>query len=147
MQLAQPLRFLLCVCVLAIGIGLSGCGEAASPDAVIADFNAGGFVDGQLDADPEIDVRHTLSDLEHAKRLMQIQNPANLPQFLTSVNAYIDQNLLGINPPTTPGPAGPSNIPQVDTPTWAVLTAGAAGLLALGGIGSAIYRRTRRRTA
>ena len=146
MRVNGPWRGLLCAAALA-GL-LVGCGGAtASPSDVIADYNAGGIVDGQLDADPEVDVRHTLSDLEYAKPLMAIQQPADLQQFIASTNAYIDQNFLGIQQPQTPGPTGLADIPRVDVPTWAVVTAVGAGLLALGGIGSAFYRRARRRVA
>lgn len=146
MRVNGPWRGLLCAAAL-VGM-LVGCGGAtASPSDVIADYNFGGIVDGQLDEDPEVDVRHTLSDLEYAKPLMAIQAPAEYPQFLDSTNTYIDQSFLGIDPPGNPASRGQPSVPRVDLPTWAVLTAVAAGLLALGGVGSAFYRRSRRRIA
>jgi hypothetical protein len=141
----RPWSGLLCVVAL---IGpLAGCGGAkASPSDVIADFNADGAIDGQTDKDPQIDVTHTVSDLVRAQSLMELQQPAQLAAFMVTDQAAIKQALLGIGAAKAT-PTGQPGVPAVDLPTWAVVTAGGAGLLVLGGIGSAVYRRTRRRIA
>ena len=144
MRTHRPWRGLLCATTLVVI--LVGCGGAtASPSDVIADFNADAFVDGQLDADPEIDVRHTLSDLQNAKRLMAIQQPAQLAQFLATDQVAIDRLLLGTKEAKPAAPTGQPSVPAVDMPMWAMATAWGAGLLALGGVGSGFYRRARRR--
>ena len=144
MRIHRPWRGLLCASTLVVI--LVGCGGAtASPSDVIADFKADAFVDGQLDADPEIDVRHTLSDLQNAKRLMAIQQPAQLAQFLATDQVAIDRLLLGTKESKPAAPTGQPRVPQVDVPMWAMATAWGAGLLALGGVGSGFYRRARRR--
>ncbi len=134
------------VCVVAVALLMVGCaGESGSPQDVIIDFNADGFVDGQVDRDPEIDVRHTLSDLARAKGLMAAQQPGLLANFIAAVDVAIKQNLFDISPTKPSEPTGQPNVQQVDMPTWAVVAAGGAGLLMLGGLGSAVYRRSRRR--
>ena len=144
MRIHRPWRGLLCASTLVVI--LVGCGGAtASPSDVIADFKADAFVDGQLDADPEIDVRHTLSDLQNAKRLMAIQQPAQLAQFLATDQVAIDRLLLGTKEAKPAAPTGQPSVPPVDMPLWAMATAWGAGLLALGGVGSGFYRRARRR--
>lgn len=146
MRIHRPWRGLLCAAALVVI--LVGCaGAAASPSDVIADFNNDGLVDGQTDADPEIDVRHTLSDLVHAKGLMAVQQPGSLAQFLATDQAAIDRSLLGIEAAKPAIPTGQPSVPQVDMPAWAVATGWGAGLLALGGVGSAFYRRARRGVA
>jgi hypothetical protein len=117
----------------------------ASPIDVIADFNADGFVDGQLNADPAIDVRHTYSDLVYAKALMAVRQPAQLAAFLAADQVAIDQSLLGKSGTKPAAPTGQPSVPAVAMPMWAMATAWGAGLLGLGGIGSAFYRRARRR--
>ena len=144
MRIHRPWRGLLCAATLVVI--LVGCGGAiASPSDVIADFNADAFVDGQLDKDPEIDVRHTLSDLQGAKRLMAVQQPAQLAQFLATDQVAINQLLLGIGAAKPATPTGQPSVPAVDMPMWAMATAWGAGLLVLAGVGSGFYRRARRR--
>ncbi len=144
MRIHRPWRGLLCAATLVVILVGSG-GAVASPRDVIADFNADAFVDGQLDADPEIDVRHTLSDLQNAKRLMAIRQPAQLAQFLATDQVAIDRLLLGTREAKPAVPTGQPSVPAVDMPMWAMATAWGAGLLALGGVGSGFYRRARRR--
>ena len=140
----RPWRGLLCASTLVVI--LVGCGGAtASPSDVIADFNADGFVDGQLDADPEIDVRHTYSDLVYAQALMAVQEPTRLAPFLAADRVAIEQSLLGRSATKPAAPTGQPSVPAVDMPVWAMATAWGAGLLALGGVGSGFYRRARRR--
>lgn len=144
MRIHRPWRGLLCAATLVVL--LVGCtGATASPADVIKDFNADGFVDGQLNADPAIDVRHTYSDLVYAKALMAVQQPAQLAAFLAADQVAIDQSLLGKSATKPAAPTGQPSVPPVDMPMWAMATAWGAGLLALGGVGSGFYRRARRR--
>ena len=144
MRIHRPRRGLLCAATLVVL--LVGCAAAAaSPAQVIADFNADGFVDGQLNADPAIDVRHTYSDLVNARALMAVQQPAQLAAFLAADQVAIDQSLLGKSAPKPAAPTGQPSVPAIDMPMWAMATAWGAGLLALGGVGTGIDRRARRR--
>ena len=94
MRIHGPWRGLLCAATLVVLV--VGCAAAAaSPAEVIKDFDFDGFVDGQLNADPAIDVRHTYSDLVHARALMAVQEPARLAAFLAADQVAIDQSLLG----------------------------------------------------
>ena len=144
MRIHGPWRGLLCAATLVVL--LVGCtAAAASPNDVIADFDWDGAIDGQTNADPAIDVRHTLSDLEYAKRLMAIEQPARLVPFLVTDQAAIDQLLLGTKEPRPAAPTGQPSVPAVEMPMWAMATVWGAGLLALGGVGAGFYRRARRR--
>jgi hypothetical protein len=131
--------------------GLAGLGTTwaqASTSDVIADFSFEGVIDGQIDADPEIDVVHSISDLQRANSLMAVQQPSNLGNFRAQTKVLIENELFGIDPPRAPAtPTAPSAVPQVGIPTWAILAVVGAGLLALGGVGASIYRRARRRVA
>ena len=144
MRIHRPRRGLLCAATLVVL--LVGCAAAAaSPAQVIADFNADGFVDGRLTANPAIVVRHTYSDLVHARALMAVRQPTQLAQFLATDQVAIDQLLLGKSATKPAAPTGQPRVPAVDMPMWAKATAWGAGLLALGGVGSGFYRRARRR--
>ena len=144
MRIHRPWRGLLCVSTLVVI--LVGCGGAtASPNDVLADFDWDGIIDGQTDADPAIDVRHTLSDLVYAKRLMAIEQPGRLVPFLATDQVAIDRLLLGTKEAKPAAPTGQPSVPPVDMPLWAMATAWGAGLLVLGGVGSGFYRRARRR--
>ncbi len=145
-RIGRPFRGLVCVATLVLL--LAGCGEeTGSPQDVIRDFDADGLVDGQVARDKAIDVTHTYSDLVHAKALMAAQNPGQYASFVAAVDVAIKQNLIGISPTQPPGNASPSKVPDINLPLWASIAAGGAGLLVLGGVGSAIYRRARRRPA
>ena len=125
-----------------------GCaGESASQQNVIRDFDRDGFIDGQWDADLEIDVRHTVSDLERAGAVMAVQNPGLLAAFTAETKVAIGQALLGKSPTKPTVQPGQPDVQHVDMPAWTIVTAGGAGLLVLGGVGSAVYRRSRRRVA
>jgi hypothetical protein len=108
-------------------------GAAASPQEVITDWQDDGFIQGH----------YSIGDLRNAPRLMQVLNPSQVGPFLVVVNEKIRHDFLGINPPADS--SGPSSTPPVgDLPTWFVACAIGAVLLLAGGIGSAVYRRTRR---
>ncbi len=146
MRVHRPRYGLLCAATLVVV--LVGCGGAsASPIDVIADFDWDGAIDGQTDADPEIDVRHTYSDLVYAQALMAVEQPARLSFFLAADRVAIDRSLLGKSAAKPPAPAGQPTVPAVDMPAWAMVTVWGAGILALGGVGSGFYRRARRRVA
>jgi hypothetical protein len=121
-----------CLCALTATLALSPV-AVASPQEVIADWNVDGFIQGH----------YSIGDLRNAPLLMQRLDPARVGPFLVVVNEKIDQDVLGIDPPGETG--GPSSTPPVgDLPTWLVASAFGAALVAAGGVGSAIYRRTRR---
>ncbi len=128
----SPKWCIACLCVLTATLGLSPV-AVASPQEVIADWNVDGFIQGH----------YSIGDLRNAPLLMQRLDPARVGSFLVVVNEKIDQDVLGIQTPAET--SGPSSTPPVgDLPTWFVASAIGAALLAAGGIGSAIYRRTRR---
>ena len=105
----------------------------AAPQEVIADWTGDGFIQGH----------YSLGDLRNAPLLMQRIAPARVGPFLFVVNRKIAHDFLGIEPPVeTNGTA--ASPPVGDLPAWFVGGAIGAGLLALGGTGSAIYRRARR---
>ena len=145
-SLRRPLRGL--VCVAAVAFVMVGCaGESSSPQNVIRDFDWDGSVDGQWDAVFGIDVRHTVSDLERAGALMAVQNPGMLAAFTAETKVAIGQALLGKSPAKPAVQPGQPDVQHVDMPAWTIVAAGGAGLLVLGGVGSAVYRRSRRRVA
>jgi hypothetical protein len=124
--------FITCLCALTATLALTPA-AVASPQEVIADWNVDGFIQGH----------YSIGDLRNAPLLMQRLDPARVGSFLVVVNEKIDQDVLGIQTPAET--SGPSSTPPVgDLPTWFVASAIGAALLAAGGIGSAIYRRTRR---
>lgn len=150
----RPSRRLTCAVVVGLACALAAvllmagsAGASGSPQDVIRDFDVDGLIDGQWDRDAEIDVRHTVSDLQHAKSLMAAQQPGLLAIFIDRADEAISQALLGTAPSQAAAPADQPRVPQVDVPFWTVLAAFAAGVLAIGGVGSAIYRRSRRRVA
>ena len=143
---ALPFRRLTCgaaLVTLLIGSGAA----SATPIDVQTDYNADGQLDGQVDKDPGIDVVHTLQDVIAAARLIQVQQPTYLADYLAKAEVYNDEHFLGIQPSLPAAESGPPNVPEANVPMWTVLTAGGAGLLVLGGVGSAFYRRTRRPVA
>ncbi len=122
---------------LPVGVG------AAAPQDVLTDIANDGRVDGQLDPDPAVEIaHHSYSDLQRAKTLIQAQDPANAPPVIAAIQEVIERDYLGISPPgpdsATPAP------PSVDIPDWVFAAAVGALLLVVGGVASAIYRRTRR---
>ncbi len=128
----SPKWFITCLCALTATLALTPA-AVASPQEVIADWNVDGFIQGH----------YSIGDLRNAPLLMQRLDPARVGSFLVVVNEKIDQDVLGIQTPAET--SGPSSTPPVgDLPTWFVASAIGAALLAAGGIGSAIYRRTRR---
>lgn len=138
----------LCLMLVAVFglIGLGATWAQASTSDVIADFSFEGVIDGQIDADPEIDVVHSISDLQRANSLMAVQQPSNLANFRAQTKVLIEKQLFGIDPPPPPAtPTAPSTVPKVGIPTWAVFAVVGTAALALGGVGASIYRRARRR--
>lgn len=128
----SPKWLTACTCALIATLGLSPV-AVASPQEVIADWNVDGFIQGH----------YSIGDLRNAPLLMQRLDPARVGSFLVVVNQKIDQDVLGIQTP--PAASGPSSTPPVgDLPTWFVAGAIGAALLAAGGLGSAIYLRSRR---
>ena len=105
----------------------------ASTTQVIADFNDDGFLEGH----------YSWGDLRTAPLLMQRIDHTRLGALLIVVNQKIDHDFLGIEPPVESNGTAASP-PVGDLPAWFVGGAIGAGLLALGGTGSAIYRRARR---
>ena len=146
-RIPRPWRGLLCAATLTVGLCGGGGVATASPSNVIADFDADGFVDGQIDADPEVDLRHSYNDLVNAKALMAVQQPARYPEFVASDDLAIKRLLLGQEDPTPGNTSGPPTVPVADMPTWAVATAIGAGVLLLAGVAAAMFLRTRRRIA
>jgi hypothetical protein len=147
-RIPRPWRGLVCAATLALGLCIGGSGVAsASPSDVIADFSIDGAVDGQIDKDPEIDLRHSYNDLVYAKSLMAIQQPARYPEFVASDDLAIKRLLLGQEDPGSATPSGPPTVPVVDMPNWAIAVAIGAAVLLLAGILSALFLRTRRRLA
>ena len=150
----RPSRRLTCAVVVGLACALvavllmaGSAGASGSPQDVIKDFDEDGLIDGQWDRDPEIDVRHTVSDLQNAKGLMAAQQPELLAVFIERADEAISQALLGTAPAKPATPSGQPRVPQVDVPVWVIVAAFAAGALAIGGVGSAIYRRSRRHIA
>lgn len=128
----SPKWFIACLCALTATLALSPV-AAASPQEVIADWNVDGFIQGH----------YSIGDLRNAPLLMQRLDPARVGSFLVVVNEKIKHDFLGIDTPAAT--SGPSSTPPVgDLPTWFVASAIGAALLAAAGVGSAIYRRTRR---
>lgn len=146
-RIPRPWRGLVCTATLVVGLFVGGGVAAATPSDVIADFSFDGTVDGQIDRDPEVDLRHSYNDLVYAQSLMAVQQPARLQAFLASDDLAIKRLLLGQEDPTPGTATGPPSVPVVDMPTWAVATAVGAGVLLLAGIASAVFLRTRRRVA
>ena len=115
---------------------------AATPQDVITDWAFDGKVDGQTNAEPGIDVTHTAGDLQNAKTLIQAQDPGSAPVVIAAIQVAINRDVIGIDPPQ--GDPDALGAPDVSLPMWIAAAAVGAGLLLLAGIGSAIYRRSRR---
>jgi len=132
MQRARRLRWRIAgVIVAALMLGLAAT-AMAGPEEVILDFNDDGFIQGD----------YPVGDLRNAPLLMQVLNPAQVGNLLRVANEKIAEKTLGIKPPLAA--TGPAESPPVgDLPMWFLAAAIGAGLLALSGAGSAIYRRVR----
>lgn len=105
----------------------------ASESQVLADFQDDGFIQGH----------YSIGDLRNAPLLMKALNPALVGPLLIVVNQKIAHDFIGIATPVEP--TGTNATPPVgDLPAWFVACAIGAALLVAGGVGSAIYRRTRR---
>ena len=118
--------------MLTIGLALAPTARA-SETQVIVDFQDDGIIQGH----------YSIGDLRNAPLLMRAINPAQVGPLLVLVNEKISHDFIGIQTPVEP--IGTNATPPVaDLPAWFVATVIGAALLAAAGIGSAIYRRTRR---
>ncbi len=117
--------------MVSLTLGLAAM-AMARPGEVIIDFNDDGLIQGN----------YSIHDLRDAPLLMQVLAPARAGSFRKVVEQKIRLKVLGLNPPREG--TGPASSPPVgDLPLWFVGAAIGAGLLALGGAGSSIYRRVR----
>lgn len=125
---------LLVALVAAIALLAATAGPAAaSGQDVIDDWTANGVIVGD----------YTPGELIDAKRLFLVQNPAQAAVFGALIDEQIRSELSGIRPPKDPTTTPAPSVPPDDAPVWLALVAAGAGLVGLGGAGSALYRRSR----